>query len=78
MITCEFIGFLVSWLNLVTLKDDMKIGVQIDHKIIEMRSGHTLYLNNVENLYYKKAKIRSEKIIPDNMIEMIKLETKGI
>ena len=65
-------------MKVVTLKDEMRIGIQKDKKILDLREGYAFYLNKVKDLTLEEARIKSESTVPNDMTKFIKLGEKGL
>lgn len=65
-------------MELVTFKDEKKIGVQKDGKIFDLRAGYASYLGKAEGLTKDKARTRSASTVPSDMTEMIQLGDGGL
>jgi len=65
-------------MELVTLKDDLSVGIKKDQKIIDLKKGYALYLNKYEKKSLDDSKTRSEFEIPNDMTKFIKKGEQGI
>ena len=65
-------------MELVTFTDEMKIGLQKDGKIVDLKAGYASYLNKMKGLPLEEAEIRSLSTVPNDMTELIRLGEKGL
>lgn len=64
-------------MKFVTIQEDKRIGVQVNDRIVELKSCYISYLRKIEGLSHGEAKSRANEAISDDMTKFIEIGEKG-